>query len=121
MGRGLRVIRGGLYRPRTRAIERRATETEADRATRELAFQLSAPVGRLLNENYRNVTRGETRPAQAIARRLAEARDAGVSLEWALDVGMQWVADLIVAVYYEHAIDQRGPRPTAPGAMRKAA
>lgn len=120
MGRGnLKLV--GDTRPRTRAVERRADETEADRATRELAFRLSAPTGRLLNENYRNITRGETRPAQAIARRLAEARDAGVSLEWALDVGMQWLADLITAVYCEQAIDQHGPRPTAPGAARKAA
>lgn len=119
MGRGnLRLV--GATRPRTRAMERRADETEADRAAREYVHRLTAPLGRLGGDDFRNDSRGETHPIRVLARRLRRARMLGVPIAHAIEETRQLADDLVVAVYCE-VIDQRGPRPTAPGAARKAA
>jgi len=115
----MRVEKGGLWVRRTRAVERRATESEADRATRELAWKLSAPHGKLVDRNYKNMSSGETRPARTLARRVREAARNRVPLPHVIEAGHDWWTEFAIACYREVQAEQF--TPTAPTARRRAA
>jgi hypothetical protein len=67
-GKNLGCIDGG--RLSTRA------ELELERAARELFFAMRGKDGKLINKNFRNVTRGQTSPLRQIVRRFKEAKAA---------------------------------------------